>query len=76
MRGSANAHESYDMGKKQNAPAALEAYGEGNTISCDASGSELDNLSRLRMQFVMSACGVSPELAAMVAALLFGRAGT
>lgn len=59
---------------EEKAPASAGIRAEAETKSFAASGDELDSLNRFRMQFVIAAASVRPELASMVAALVFGRA--
>ncbi len=47
---------------------------EGEATSNHANGPDLNTLKYWRTQFVMSALGVRPELACMIAALVFGVA--
>ena len=59
---------------QEKAPATAGTRAEAVTTSLAANGVALDSLAYWQTQFVIIAHGVRPEIAAMMAALAFGRA--
>lgn len=60
--------------KPKESPRTGGNRNEGETIGLGANGLAEDNLAYWQSQFVIRAMGVRPELASMLAALIFGRA--
>lgn len=61
------------MTSKRKAPATAGTRAEAVTTSLAANGVAFDNLAFWQTQFVIVAHGIRPEIAAMMAALAFGR---